>query len=331
MLPEFRGNANLVLGEWEELTIWVVGGFLLGGIAGGLAQHWAAKLTPLDHLETSLTSFRGKTWITAGLTAALTTFFVIAMLHFHCQQTTIVRPDPIWRLGRVGYHGILIWFLVAATITDLRDYVIPDQITIPGTLVGVIGAVSAGDLQMMHLWVDWNAAIPGMRGPDFPAWIAEHHHLHGLAWSLAGLGMGAGVTYLVRWASALILGREALGFGDVTLMAMIGSFLGWQATLCVFLLAPLCGIFVALASWIFTGRSFVPYGPYLGLAALIVMFSWRWLWEPLKWTFGDWQSLAILGAIAIAALVVMLGVLRMYWSIPVESHRRSSQTKSDAE
>ena len=54
-------------------------------------------------------------------------------------------------------------------------------------------------------------------------WIKESHHLHGLAWSLAGLAAGAGITWLVREISSRVLGQEALGAGDVTLMAMIGA------------------------------------------------------------------------------------------------------------
>ena len=108
---------------------------------------------------------------------------------------------------------------------------------------------------------------------------------------------------------------------------MIGSFLGWQATVCVFLLAPTCGIVVAVCSWILTGRSFVPYGPYLALATVVVLFTWRWIWELSKETFGDAKSLAILAAAACITLLVLLAGLRFYWSIPVQSARRSSEPK----
>ena len=66
-----------------------------------------------------------------------------------------------------------------------------------------------------------------------------------------------------------MLGQEAMGLGDVTLMAMIGSFLGWQPVLFVFLLAPFCGIVVGLVAKTMLNRSYVPYGPYLSVAALL--------------------------------------------------------------
>ena len=306
-----------------EIAIWAAAAFLIGGIAGAMMQRWAVRLTPLNEPAPSL-AFWNRPWPVAILSGSLTAALVVAMLSFHCQQTPMVRPDPLWRYGRAIYHSLLLWWLIAMTVTDLRDYVIPDEITWSGAVIGVFGATASGDLQMMHIWIDWNAEVPGLRGPDFPAWIAEHHHLHGLAWSLAGLATGAGLTWIVRWMSAAILGRQALGFGDVTLMAMIGSFLGWQPTVCVFLLAPLCGMILALATWIFTGRNFVPYGPYLGAGALVVLFTWRWIWEELKWTFGDWQSLAILGSAGVGALVLLLTILRFYWSIPIEKSDRNS-------
>lgn len=309
--------------ETIRIAIGAALGVLLGTFAGALGYRWAIRLTPTDPPAPVP---KNRMVLIAGLTGLLFAGFVVAMLAGECQATPMVRPTPFWKTGRIFYLGILLWLLVVATITDLRDYLIPDQITLTGIALAVAGATVSGDLQMMHLWIDWNQEIPGIKGAYIPEWIKNHQHLHGLAWSLTGMATGAGLTWIVRVSSALILGRQALGFGDVTLMAMIGSFLGWQPTVCVFVLAPLCGIVLALLTWIFTGRSFVPYGPYLAAAAVLVMFTWRWIWFPLKWTFGDWQSLALLAGISLAALILLLGVLRLYWSIPVKSPRRREET-----
>lgn len=308
-----------------DFAVWGVLAFLLGGIAGAWGYLWAVKLTPLSNPVANGRS-RKHALIAAMFCGLLMAAFTLAMLVLECQAAEMVRPDPIWRYGRIVYHAVLLWLLLAATITDLRDYVIPDQITIPGMILGIALATASGDLQIMHLWMDWNRENP-VDGAYIPEWIKQHHHWHGLAWSLAGLATGAGITWLVRFSSKVILGRHALGFGDVTLMAMIGSFLGWQATLCVFLLAPICGMIVALLTWICTGRGFVPYGPYLALATVIVLFTWRWIWAASKETFGDGNSLAILATAGGVTLLVLLGVLRLYWSIPVQSSRRSSEPK----
>jgi leader peptidase (prepilin peptidase)/N-methyltransferase len=81
-----------------------------------------------------------------------------------------------------------------------------------------------------------------------------------------------------------------MGFGDVTLMAMIGAFLGWQAAVLTFFLAPFFGLAHALWKLVLyvvkrvTGGQLsstdreIPFGPYLSMAAAVLVFSWRWLW-----------------------------------------------------
>ncbi len=238
--------------------------------------------------------------------------YVVAYVRFHCQELAEVRPDDVWFYGRIIFQLILISLLVAATATDLRDFVIPDQITLTGALVGIAGATVAGQLQMVHLWVDWNQEIPGIAGPFIPAWLDPHRHLHGLAWSLAGCACGAGLTWFVRFCSARILGREALGLGDVTLMGMIGSYLGWQPTLFVFLIAPLVGMLLILPIKLVWKRTYVPYGPFLAAATIVVLITWKWLWLSSRLVFGDPRSLVLLAAGALIALLFLLFALRIY-------------------
>jgi leader peptidase (prepilin peptidase)/N-methyltransferase len=165
--------------------------------------------------------------------------------------------------------------------------------------------------------VDWNQ--PDLiHGPYIPEWIKNHPHWHGLAFSIMGLVVGGGITWLVRWISRLALGAEALGFGDVTLMAMIGSFLGWQPMVFVFLLAPVCGIVIAVALRLTTGRRILPYGPFLSAAAVLVLFLWRRLWTPTREIFGHWPTLVGLAAVVTLGMAGLLGLLRLYRAIPVE-------------
>ena len=227
------------------------------------------------------------------------------------------------------YHGVLVALMLAATWYDLRHTEIPDGITVPGMLIGLGCATLSGDLQMIHLWMDWNPVAEHLHGGDvvIPEWIREHRHWHGLAWSAAGLACGGGLTWLVRSVSGLVLGREALGLGDVTLMAMIGSFVGWQPVLFIFLLAPFCGLVVGLLARVLTNRPFVPYGPFLAAAASVVLLAWRWIWlfppnSPrggfaVRNLFGDAVSLAILGGTALAAFCLLLVIVRLYGAIPV--------------
>ena len=264
------------------------------------------------------------------LTGLLFVLFLFLFVEFSCQQTPMVRPNVMSEYLRVASHFVLISLLIAATGIDFREYLIPDCITVPGVLVAVALAVLSGDLQVAHVWIDWNQEVPGLAGPYIPDWIKLHPHWHGLAWSTAGLVAGASLTWLVRIVSRVLLGQEALGFGDVTLMAMIGSFLGWQPIVFVFLIAPLCGILISLAIRLFSGKTYVPYGPYLSAAAFIVILSWKWIWMweydsnpqipgvdfSIRHLFGDWVSLLILSGAALTALIVLLGMIRIYRAIP---------------
>jgi leader peptidase (prepilin peptidase)/N-methyltransferase len=201
-------------------------------------------------------------------------------------------------------------------------------------LLGGILAVVSGDLQVAHVWVDWNEAIPQIRGPYLPDWLRTHPHLHGLAWSLAGLVTGMVLTGGVRIIARAVMGMDALGFGDVMLMGMVGSFLGWQPTVVAFLLAPLCALTIGLSVRLLGGKTYLPYGPYLAAGSLIVMFAWRWIWMfefrlyegagpddregmfAVRRLFGDWVSLAALLGIMVFGLVLLLGLGRLYRMIP---------------
>lgn len=291
---------------------------------------------------------RGWPWLAAIAASVLSALLCLDLQLLAGQFTVEVQPTPFWHDFRSVYHALLIALLVAATCTDLDDYIIPDLITVPGMLLGVGLATLSGDLQMAHVWVDWNEAIPQIRGPYLPAWLSTYPHLHGLAWSLTGLATGMLLTQGVRLVARFVMGMEALGFGDVMLMGMIGSFLGWQPTLIAFLIAPLCALTIGLATKLLGGKSYIPYGPYLAAGALIVVFGWQWIWMfefrlseaagpddregvfAVRRLFGDWLSLLALAAIMLFGLILLLGLGRLYRMIPVRS-RRSAEPDIDVE
>jgi leader peptidase (prepilin peptidase)/N-methyltransferase len=120
-----------------------------------------------------------------------------------------------------------------------------------------------------------------------------------------------------------------MGQGDVTLMAMIGSLLGWQAVILVLALAPVCGVTAGLFVRLITQRSFISFGPWLSMAAVLVLLTWRWLWQleasdefSIRKLFGDAPGLGILSAVSVAALALMLAGLRLYRAIPVRNDDR---------
>jgi leader peptidase (prepilin peptidase) / N-methyltransferase len=281
-------------------------------------------------------------------------------------------------------HALLFWLMLVATFIDFDEKTIPDEITVPGTLLGLalatlwplshlpvivpLGAAALPGygpllLTSTHHWPAWLdtwrgavigsaifaiwclALIPALatlrrgwrKGMQYyfasmareSAWwkllvlaalgslaIVVVWWLGGESWrslltSLVGLAFGGGLIWAVRVVGWVALRKEAMGFGDVTLMAMIGAFLGWQACLVVFFLSPLAALFIAVAQWLLTRRRDIAFGPYLCLSAVAVVLYWPAVWERI----GDVFAAGWLVPIALSACLLLMMGLLMLWRI----------------
>lgn len=195
-----------------------------------------------------------------------------------------VLRTPQFELATTAYHCLLLALLIVATFIDYDLMIIPDGVTVTGMVLGVgLGAVCP--------WIRLDPA----RAESF--W-------GGLLVGGVGLLAGAGITQVVRLSFTALLRREAMGFGDVTLLAMIGAFLGWQAALLTFFLAPFFGLAHALWKLVgyvkkrLTGREAssadreLPFGPYLSMAAVFLVVTWPILWA--GWAKGLFETLRAL-------------------------------------
>jgi len=205
-------------------------------------------------------------------------------------------------LIRFAFHMVLIEALLVASLIDLDHKVIPDATTIPFGIFGLIASTALARVHLipafyhnsrmlrsfMTLTPEW--MHPYMEGPDVPAWMMDHPHLHGFLVSFVGILVGAGITLAVRRIGRRLLGQEAMGDGDVILMGMIGAFLGWQAVVLAFFIGALCAlVFVVLTSSFDWNRQ-IPYGPYLSLGGLITVLGWAPIWD----RFGQLLELGVL-------------------------------------
>lgn len=94
-------------------------------------------------------------------------------------------------------------------------------------------------------------------------------------YSLSGIVSGAGLLVFLSVFGKMLFKKEAMGGGDVKLMAMIGAFLGWKSIFLAIFFASLFGTVISLsliACKKKTIEDYVPFGPYLGLGALISLF-----------------------------------------------------------
>jgi leader peptidase (prepilin peptidase) / N-methyltransferase len=215
-------------------------------------------------------------------------------------------------LLRYAYHMVLICALIVASLIDIDLRIVPDGSTLPAMIVGVLGAVCIGRVHLVPVWFENASLFADSRTllPIIPAWITSHPHLHGLAASLVGLIVGGGLIWGVRLLGHWTLKQEAMGFGDVILMATIGSFLGWQPTLIVFFLAPVCALVVVVIRAIAKRERVIPYVPYLSAAALLTLIFWPMLWPWAERIVGMGPLLFPAASAAAVGLTLCLIVAR---------------------
>lgn len=294
-------------------------------------------------------------------------------------------------------HVLLLCLMLAASFIDIDEKIIPDEITLPGTLLGLALAtalpmsllpqlvarpappllgmpVAVADNQRVYLepvsavapnpWPpEWGAAgnwqslvvalacywlwcfalarriWRGRRGIGFGIlliaarvrqmysqrpmrevfWIgtaaisllwailAQKAWL-GLVTALIGLAATGGIVWAVRLIGSRALRKEAMGFGDVTLMFMIGTFIGWQAGLVAFFLAPFAGLVIGLLQFALRRDDEIPYGPFLCLGSAVVIVAWAPIWEWAAPLFGQGLLVPAVLIICLALLGIMLAI-----------------------
>jgi leader peptidase (prepilin peptidase)/N-methyltransferase len=125
--------------------------------------------------------------------------------------------------------------------------------------------------------------------------------------AFVGLAFGGGMVWAIRIVGTYALQKEAMGFGDVTLHAMIGAFLGWQAALLIFVIAPFAALLVVLLQFVLTRQSVVAFGPYLSAATVILLFNWAVIWP--RAAQGVFANIPLLFATLAVCLVLMAAML----------------------
>lgn len=154
--------------------------------------------------------------------------------------TGALMAGVVWRFGfslAALRYGVLAFALLVVFFTDLEHQIIPNAVTYPGTVVGIILSAASGAL-----------------GPSVVAAVA------------------AGAVFLLL----SLVSRGGIGGGDIKLAAMIGAFLGTPAVVVALFLAVALGAaagLMLLALRLRNRKDMIPFGPAMAAGAMIAVFG----------------------------------------------------------
>ena len=127
--------------------------------------------------------------------------------------------------------------LLGIAITDARHYLIPDEYTWSGLVVGLLVALGGG--------------VPGFLE------------------ALLGAAAGFGLLWAVAQAGAWVFKEEAMGGGDIKMMAMVGSFVGWRGVLLTVFAGAALGSLIFVPLSLKKKKRLVPFGVFLAVGAAV--------------------------------------------------------------
>lgn len=188
----------------------------------------------------------------------MVSYLILAGRCRNCKTPISWRYPAVEVLNAIGYVGLL-WFfgiswvtvaygllyssLLIVAGTDISHKIIPNAITFPGMVIGLLSAATILPL--------------------------------GLVNGLLGLLVGGGVLWLMAWISPYLFGKEGMGGGDIKLLAMIGAFLGWKPALMTIMVGSLLGSIVGITligARVIKREEYIPFGPFLVCGALVALF-----------------------------------------------------------
>jgi leader peptidase (prepilin peptidase)/N-methyltransferase len=163
----------------------------------------------------------------------------------------------LWFFGRswvaVAY-GLLYSALLVVAGTDLSHKIIPNAVTFPGIVLGLVCATTILPLGFLN--------------------------------SLLGILIGGGILWLLAWVSPYLFGKEGMVGGDIKLLAMIGAFLGWKPALMTIMVGSFLGSLVGvtlIAVQVIKREDYIPFGPFLVCGALVALFFGQFILDWYQW------------------------------------------------
>ena len=140
-------------------------------------------------------------------------------------------------------YFVFISSLIIMTFIDIDHRIIPDVITLPGILIGLIASL----------------ALPTVGFKD----------------AVIGLLVGGGSLWLVAWVYYLLTRKDGMGGGDIKLLAMMGTIIGLKGVIFTIFVSSAVGTLVGVTLMIIKGKDMkfaVPFGPFLSIGAITYIF-----------------------------------------------------------
>ena len=140
-------------------------------------------------------------------------------------------------------YFVFISSLIVITFIDIDHKIIPDIITLPGIPLGLAASF----------------ALPAV---TFKA-------------SLLGLLIGGGSLLCVAWVYTLITGNDGMGGGDIKLLGMMGTIVGWKGVIFTIFVSSMVGTCVGMILMLVKGKNMkfaIPFGPFLSVGAISYIF-----------------------------------------------------------
>lgn len=138
--------------------------------------------------------------------------------------------------GLEGLRGAVFGtLLIGIALTDAREYIIPNEFSLGGLVLGLLFA-AAGGLAAFQV-------------------------------AVLGAAVGFALLWLVGVGGSWVFKEDAMGGGDIKMMAMVGAFVGWQGVLLTVFLGALLGTLIFLPLALLGRKKLVPFGVFLAMGA----------------------------------------------------------------
>lgn len=158
----------------------------------------------------------------------------------------IAALSVLFRFG-LTLEGLVYFIFIASllviTFIDIDHRIIPDIITLPGIPIGLVASFALPKVTLLS--------------------------------SVLGLLAGGGSLWGVAWAYHRITGKDGMGGGDIKLLAMIGTIVGWQGVIFTIFVSSAVGTIIGMTVMLVKGKNMkfaVPFGPFLAIGAMAYLF-----------------------------------------------------------